>query len=430
MPFDLASPIPYQVAGLGAAGLILLSGLTTLAGSLRRARAGARRERLERELLAQRLAQARVALEEERRRMRGRWDGLRKFRVVRREPANASGTVCSFYLEPHDGRPIPSFRPGQFLTFQLQVPDQPRPVIRCYSISCGPLPELAHYRISVRRVDKGLVSRFLHDAVQPGWILDVRAPSGDFHADLSQDHPMVMLAGGVGITPLLSMLEAVVHQQPQRRVWFFHGAMSSQDVIAHQELVELTSRGEHVLTWYCLSHPSEADKLVAARQNPAARLRVVTRMITVDWLKEVLPPEAATAAHFYMCGPPPMMDAMMRGLEAWGITPDRIHSEAFGPASVARTTGRVAPLGNGAAVTFARSGKKANWDAGAGNLLAFAEAQGVAIDSGCRVGNCGTCRVAIKSGQVKYSSKPHYAVEAGSCLPCVGVPAGELTIDA
>ncbi|MDX1411714.1 MAG: 2Fe-2S iron-sulfur cluster-binding protein, partial [Nitrospirales bacterium] len=151
--------------------------------------------------------------------------------------------------------------------------------------------------------------------------------------------------------------------------------------------------------------------------------------ITVELFKRVLP---ANNYEFYICGPPSMMESLTQGLMSWGVPAEKIFFEAFGPATVKRATSAPIPLddGPGIDVTFAKSGKKCPWNPKAGSLLDFAESNGIAIDFGCRAGNCGTCLTAIKEGEVTYLTDPGTMPEAGSCLTCISVPKGQVTLDA
>jgi ferredoxin len=136
---------------------------------------------------------------------------------------------------------------------------------------------------------------------------------------------------------------------------------------------------------------------------------------------------------FYICGPNPMMESLVPALEDWGVPDARIHFEAFGPASVKRRSAVAAPLAgesSGLTVSFARTGKTLNWQPSAGSLLEFAEANGVAVDSGCRAGGCGSCQTTIRSGEVAYSQAPDFDPEPGSCLLCVCTPKSNVTLEA
>jgi ferredoxin-NADP reductase len=150
----------------------------------------------------------------------GAWSGWREFRVERRAFEDRASTQCSFYLVPCDGVPLPPFKPGQYLTFQLRVPypgphtgpDQ-QTITRCYSLSDQPSPD--RYRITVKKalppVDKpewlpGIASSHFHTRVMAGSTLQVRAPAGHFQLEPDTSVPAVLIGGGIGMTPLLSML--------------------------------------------------------------------------------------------------------------------------------------------------------------------------------------------------------------------------------
>ena len=126
-----------------------------------------------------------------------------------------------------------------------------------------------------------------------------------------------------------------------------------------------------------------------------------------------------------------MMSALSKDLKAWGVAEDRIFFEAFGAATVQKPELQQSGTTTvGLKVQFSRAGKAAPWNPDAGCLLDFAKQNGVQIESGCRAGNCGTCLVAIKSGEVNYLKEPGVTVEAGSCLTCISVPKTAVELDA
>jgi hypothetical protein len=169
----------------------------------------------------------------------------------------------------------------------------------------------------------------------------------------------------------------------------------------------------------------------------------VGHQITVDFLKAQLP---SSNFEFYICGPPGMMADMTQGLKAWGVPESKIFTEAFGPASVAKTAPSPSPTAPGtgtgatpgeaagtahtAKIAFARSGRSVTWDPLAGNLLTFSQTNGIEIPFGCCAGNCGTCETAIKSGAVRYLRQPGWKAQAGTCLVCVCAPDGDVELDA
>ncbi|MCP5119810.1 MAG: oxidoreductase, partial [bacterium] len=146
-----------------------------------------------------------------------------------------SDTVTSFYQKPEDGEALPSFQPGQFLTFKLYIEDQPRPVIRTYSLSDSP-GHKDYYRVSIKReaapepgLPAGIASTHFHDRVEVGARLSVKAPRGQFYLDPGTDTSVVLLSAGVGLTPMISMLNAIADSGSQRDTWYVHGARNGRE---------------------------------------------------------------------------------------------------------------------------------------------------------------------------------------------------------
>ena len=361
------------------------------------------------------------------------WAGVRSFRVERKVIEDGHQTVCSFYLAPEDGQPLPAFRPGQFLTFNLAVPGsagRSETIVRCYSLSAAPGSD--HYRISVKRIRAGdgrdalpgRASNFLHDFVGIGDRLEVRAPAGHFHLDRG-DAPVVLIAGGIGITPMLSMIDWCLAEQPGREIWLFYGARHGNELVMHRHLQSLAAAHPHFHLRLCLSAPLPGD----LDQPNCRRGRV-----DLNALRLQLP---LKPYHFYLCGPTSMLESLVPALGDWGVPEARIHFEAFGPSSIRRQKARAAVLSDGPdavaadiSVTFARSGKTLPWQPALGSLLEFAEANGISIPSGCRAGGCGTCQTTIRSGEVGYRQSPDYDPEPGSCLMCVCTPKTSVTLEA
>jgi ferredoxin-NADP reductase len=365
------------------------------------------------------------------------WSGWRDFHVVRREFEDKAQTQCSFYLQPVDRIPLASFKPGQYLTFSLQVPDRTaeassvdRTITRCYSLSDRPDP--ASYRITVKRMSPppdrpglppGASSSHFHDRVQEGDVLKVKAPAGQFYIDPDAAVPAVLIAGGIGITPMMSMLRWCVAEQPERTVHLYYGVRSSADHAFKVLLEELA--GSHPAFQLHVVYSSPGPEDVQGRDY-----RHVGR-IDLELLRNSLP---HGRHQFYVCGPPPMMQSLVPALREWGVKEDDIHFEAFGPASV-RPAGPAAnePLAatsTSLEVRLHRSGRTLVWDGQDANLLDFAERNGVLVDSGCRSGSCGTCETKLLSGTVHYAERPDHHIAKGHCLLCVGKPQSALVLDA
>jgi ferredoxin-NADP reductase len=356
------------------------------------------------------------------------WDGFRKFVVARK--VLETSDICSFYLEPHDRRPLPAFQPGQYLTFRLNIPGQSKPVIRCYSLSDAPKPD--YFRVTIKRIGPppgkpdgkpGVGSSHFHDQIDEGDIVDVKAPAGQFFLDPGEQTPVVLIGGGIGLTPMMSMMNAIVAANAQRDVWFFYGLRHRGEHVMAEHLKQVAADNPNIQLHVCYSDPRPNEDRLNEHYRHAER-------VSIDLFKKVLP---SNAANFYLCGPPPMMQSLVEGLLGWGVSQDHIHFEAFGPASVKSTTAAPATAPGAAPaqafeIAFARSEKRFMWD-GRSTLLEMAEANGIRLDSGCRAGNCGTCITAIKQGKVSYPKEPGTTVEAGSCLACVALPASNVVLD-
>jgi len=353
--------------------------------------------------------------------------------VARRALEDELGSVCSFYLEPLDGQPLPPFRPGQFLTFRLEVPDPDgkgtKPIIRCYSLSDRPHPD--HYRVSIKRIPAppdlpeippGLASGWFHDHALEGTVLQVRAPSGHFHLSDDPEAPVVLVAGGIGITPMLSMLNTLLHQGATRPIWLFYGVRHGGEPVMQDHLRALAARHPNFQLHLCYSNPREQDRAGVDFHHHGHA--------DIQRLRLSLP---LRRHQFYICGPKPMIEALVPALEAWGVAETDIHYEAFGPASVVRAPAtalapQAAPV-QGITVTFRKSGRSLAWD-GAASLLEFAEAHGIAVESGCRAGGCGCCQTKLEAGEVRYAREPDAEATPGHCLLCITTPKTDLTLEA
>ena len=359
----------------------------------------------------------------------GAWADFRSFRVERKLPEDPAGMICSFYLAPEDGLPLPPFLPGQFLTFRLEMAGaagETEQVIRCYSLSDAPCPDF--YRVSIKRVPSpdgrlppGRTSSFFHEKIEAGSLLQVRAPAGHFHLQRGEA-PVVLIGAGIGITPVLSMLNWCLAEQPGREVWLFYGIRNSGERIMRQRLETMAAAIPNFHLRLCFSQPLPQD---VAGQDYHHRGH-----IDLSLLRTELP---LKPFHFYLCGPTALLESLVPALEDWGVPDARIHFEAFGPTSVKRRSA-VSPLADTAdgppiMVDFVLSGKQIPWQAGSGKLLDFAEANGISIDSGCRAGGCGTCLTRIRSGEVAYMEAPDFDPEPGTCLPCVCSPKTSLTLE-
>ncbi len=357
------------------------------------------------------------------------WNGFRKFEIS--DKVKEAKGIFSFYLKPHDRKPLPPFEPGQFLTFNLHIPGQKKPVIRCYSLSDSPNhPD--YYRVTIKRepphnkpnILPGLASSFFHDQLKIGDIVDVKAPSGHFFLDMSSHKPIVLIGGGIGLTPGLSMLNSVIESGSLRETHFFYGVRNGKYHAFKKHLQKTTLENENIHLHVCYSEAGE-DDIIDKDYHYGEK-------ISVDLLKQHL---KSSNYEFYLCGPPSMMGSLVEELEAWNVPVNSIHFEAFGPATVKKTStedNKKSVSGTETVnVKFARSNKTTSWDATQGSILELAEANGIVnIIAGCRAGNCDSCITAIMNGEVKYLNPPGSPAEDGSCHTCISVPKSDIVIDA
>jgi ferredoxin-NADP reductase/MOSC domain-containing protein YiiM/ferredoxin len=350
------------------------------------------------------------------------WTGFRPLRVaeVRRE----SATITSFRLVPTDDTlPSPTAGAGQYLTVRMRPsPDSP-PLVRSYSLS--DLPDERGYRISVKR--EGAASRFLHDHVMVGDVIDAAAPRGNFVLRAGT-RPVVLISAGVGATPVLAMLHAVAGERSTRPVWWLHGARNRDEHAFGAEADALLSAlpDGHRLVAY--SRPADDDP-PGTDHDVAGRLDLPT-------LEQAGVP---TDADYYLCGPDGFMRAIGAALTARAVAPERVATEAFG-AVPAYASGIVkaghrtphtpdGPPGTGPTITFSRSNLAVSWDDQYPSLLDLAEACDVPVGFGCRHGVCHNCESGLLAGEVTYDTEPLEPPPDGRILVCCSRPGSELTLD-
>ena len=439
---------------LGIAGLLItaLRAAYSLLCVSRASYARWRQERHARANFRERLQQNAAAIPTHRLDDHG-WQGKRKFRIAYRQVESADDQVVSFHLAPMDGRALPTYEPGQFLPIELIGNVSAKSVRRSYSLSETPAESYGaqqqFYRITIKRqlppltasndTPAGLVSNFFHDRMQVGSVIDVRAPAGSFVLDKSSHRPVVFIAGGVGITPILSMLNFIIARQPEREAWLFFGVKNRSDHIFRDHLVKVRQQCPNVQIRVYYSQPTDACR--------AGMDYDFDGRVSVARMAEQL---HGSDYQFYLCGPSKMMRDLRADLNTWGVPAGDVAFEAFGSASIQapatpppaaktsslmqrlssqRTGSRPALAAPPVTVEFTRSGNRVTWDAAAANLLEFAEANGINAPYGCRAGGCGSCAVAVREGHVDYTQQPIVMPPDGTCLMCIAKPSSNLVID-
>ncbi|MEO1494296.1 MAG: FAD-binding oxidoreductase [Pseudomonadota bacterium] len=224
--------------------------------------------------------------------------------------------ITSFYLAPVDGAPLNSFEPGQHLPIQLRFKNT-APAKRTYSLSGA--PGAAEYRLTIKREDKGLASRALHDEIEVGHVIEARPPSGDFVVSCSQC-PLVLASAGVGLTPMISMLHKAAQDEGNRPVWYAHGARDGAHLALADEVKALVASRPNLNSHIRFSSPGENDRL---GEDYDAQGRLTAEAL--------LALNAGPDAHYMLCGPAAFLADIQAGLNAAGVRDDQIHWETFGP---------------------------------------------------------------------------------------------------
>jgi ferredoxin-NADP reductase len=301
-------------------------------------------------------------------------------------------------------------------------------LVRCYTLSDRPRDDF--YRCTIKRLASppgrndlpaGRSSSYFHGTVNVVDVLEVRAPGGTFSVDPRTIEPIVLIGAGIGVTPLVSMLEAMIHANHPRDVYILLGFRNGGEHPFKERLSRMAHEHRSICQHISYSAPRKEDVLYRD-YNHLGRM-------TIERVRAILP---SNNFRFYACGPSAMMESIVPALWAWGVPESHVHFEAFGPASVKKVgRGPVAAAKNATCqVEFHRSGRNTTWDGASGSLLEFGEAANIRLASGCRAGSCGECMVAIRAGTVTTLKRPGITVPPAHCLTCISVPAGDLVLDA
>ncbi|MGO4539408.1 NO-inducible flavohemoprotein [Paenibacillus sp. 2TAB19] len=259
---------------------------------------------------------------EEAKRQSGGWDGWRAFTVEK--IVEESDVITSFYFVPQDGGALALYEAGQYISVKLDIPGEKYTHIRQYSLSDK--SGNPYYRITIKRENTlqdrpaGIASVYLHEQIQQGDALWLSAPAGDFTLNTNDDQPLVLLSGGVGITPMLSMLHTALEQQPGREIAFIHAAQNGNVHAMKQEVEALQNRHQHLKVYYVYNQPNIRDREQQAFHKEG--------YVDLAWLQSVV---ASPDSRFYFCGPVPFMKTVYGMLNEWGVAADHISYEFFGP---------------------------------------------------------------------------------------------------
>lgn len=241
------------------------------------------------------------------------------------------------------------------------------------------------------------------------------SPRGTFKLESSEKRPIALISAGVGITPMLSMLQALALEEASQPIWFIHGARCRADQAYASEVRRISDRLPNVKAHIAYSQPGPAD-FKGRDYDSAGRidLSLITSLITRD-------------ACVYLCGPQEWMDDLRNGLHAWGISLDSIRFESFGST---QSSTRLTAMGvAGVSVRFVKQGVEAEWASTCESLLELSEENDLEIPFSCRSGDCGSCEQRLVQGEVVYPHEPTYPVRAGHVLTCCAQPISDVVID-
>ncbi|MBL4753408.1 MAG: 2Fe-2S iron-sulfur cluster binding domain-containing protein [Flavobacteriales bacterium] len=342
---------------------------------------------------------------------------FRDFVVDKIVRENAS--IKSFYLKRANQEALERYLPGQYVTLKLKLANQQKEYTRNYTLSDS--PGLGSFRLTIKREERGEVSRYLHDELKEGDCLEVSKPVGDFHLVMNNSRPVVLLSGGVGITPMLSILEYLVNYEQDRAVYFIHSSTSKTVQPMLKRLLALDATHKNLFLSIHHSQPA-SDEQKNEDYHQEGR-------IDKAFLQSALPIKEMDC---FLCGPVGFMEDMYLHLRALGVEEDQISYEFFGGG---KKLGNLADSSgsndnsNTFNVLFTKSNKETQWDGSQLSLLDLAEAEGLTPDFSCRMGTCSTCETSLLSGKTEYDPEPFMETSEDKIFICCSKPVSDIEID-
>ncbi len=345
---------------------------------------------------------------------------LRVARIYQETP-----DVKTFRLVACHGGGIPfSYLPGQFLTITMPIVEGEKPIRRSYTISSSPTQGY-YCEVTVKREDQGAGSRYLHDTVKEGDTLEVQAPSGKFIFTGKEAESVVLIAGGVGITPMMSITRAMTDMEWPGEIYFLVACRDPENFIFATELKRLQERHPNLHVFAAMSR--------IEKDIPGVHRGRLSKELFAEWVPDI------GSKWIHICGAPPMMDSTKEMLAELGVPAKNIHSENFGSqqkprakAAKRKKAGSVPTTETAAKVNFAKSGKSTQFLPDE-TILYASERVDVDIDYSCRTGMCGVCTVKILAGQVAMEVEDGLEPDdkkAGMVLACQAKSTGDVTVEA
>ncbi len=328
-----------------------------------------------------------------------------------------STIIKSFYLRRADDRPLDSYLPGQFVTLRVRPDNTTQEYSRNYTLSDCPGKE--YFRLTIKREEQGIVSKYMHDVLQAGDQIDLSKPHGDFHLSINHSRPAVLISGGVGITPMLSMLEYITAYEPDRRVLFIHASRNKAVQPMLARLRELTVMYKNLYLSVHHSEPTSDEREFIDYD--------FTGFISRTYLASVLP---EVEMDYYLCGPLGFMETMYQYLRELGVDEKSIRYEFFGKGKRLSVSATKADSNSGSfTVKFNQSDVEIDWNDTQPSLLDLAESVGLTPAFSCRMGTCSSCESILQKGAVKYDPEPFVEAPAGKVLICCSQPVSDVVLE-
>lgn len=338
-------------------------------------------------------------------------------RVAEIVPETSEANSIRFEI-PEELREAFSFRAGQHLTLRATINGQE--VRRNYSLCTAPAEQ--DWMVTVKRIGGGLFSNWVGDELKPGDTIDVMVPHGSFTTDFdaANKRHLVGIAGGSGITPVMSLIKTLLREEPQSRFTLLYGNRDSSSVIFLEALAGLKDRYLNRLEIFHFLDAEEQD--IELFNGMLDRSRC-------DEAISMLVPDAADVDGWFICGPGPMMDAAEGALLDRNIPKERIHIERFTadrpPEAVAQEIAQLQTQAEGVSVSVTLDGRTRRVPFTAGNILDSARAAGLPAPFACKAGVCATCRAKVTKGKVEMAARyglTDEEVADGYVLTCQSVP--------
>lgn len=335
-------------------------------------------------------------------------------------PETAEANSIRFEIPP-ELREAFAFRAGQHLTLRATINGEE--VRRNYSLCTAPAE--TDWMVTVKRIGSGVFSNWVGDQLKAGDTLEVMVPHGSFTTDFDSGakRHLVGIAGGSGITPVMSLIKTLLREEPQSRFTLLYGNRDSSSVIFLEALAALKDKHLGRLEIYHFLDQEEQD------------IDLFNGMLNRERLEEAiaaLVPDAVDVDGWFICGPGPMMDAAEGALLDRNIPKDRIHIERFTadrPAeAVAKEIAQLQTQAEGVTVAVTLDGRTRRVPFTAGNILDSARASGLPAPFACKAGVCATCRAKVTKGKVEMAARyglTDEEVAAGYVLTCQSVPLGD-----